>query len=292
MKKNNVKWFSIVIVLWLIIIINLIVIWILWYIVPFSKDTKWIENSSKAYYQANSWIEDVLYEIKWESVWYSTTKTLWTSSEDYWYSVISSWTLLPQVWQWNSEYDKDFNKIWIWDAIQLEVWNDDLDINNTDFVFKVPNFDWNDSTNEFLAWTGAIVNWQLSSDDNTLNAYESQVMADWVCESNETSCEIQLYNSQWRDLRGDSFTLWTFYNNNCTWDSCILKLSIINSLVLDDSNDTVIPYLEWKIDTNSPISLRYAVIETEWKSYWYKKALEIRIPQQTTNEAFDFTVFQ
>ena len=59
-----------------------------------------------------------------------------------------------------------------------------------------------------------------------------------------------------------------------------------------------VPYLEWKIDfdnDNSGINnvpLRYVIIDAAWKSYWFRKDLKIRIPQQSVIEAFDFTVFQ
>jgi hypothetical protein len=38
--------------------------------------------------------------------------------------------------------------------------------------------------------------------------------------------------------------------------------------------------------------LRHAVIETQWKTFGFRKDLDISVPQQTISEAFDFTVFQ
>lgn len=59
-----------------------------------------------------------------------------------------------------------------------------------------------------------------------------------------------------------------------------------------------LPYLEWKIVyeykgiDNRNFYFRYANIKSTWKSSIYTRDLEIKVPQQTTNEAFDFTVFQ
>jgi hypothetical protein len=55
-----------------------------------------------------------------------------------------------------------------------------------------------------------------------------------------------------------------------------------------------IPYLEYKIKLNDTykIPLRYSRIKSYGKSYGFQKHLEVKVPQQTTNEAFDFTVFQ
>jgi hypothetical protein len=34
------------------------------------------------------------------------------------------------------------------------------------------------------------------------------------------------------------------------------------------------------------------LIEASGKAYGFKKDLEVQVPQQTVNQAFDFTVFQ
>jgi len=85
-----------------------------------------------------------------------------------------------------------------------------------------------------------------------------------------------------------------FYSSNCwVWNKCTLKISIIDDLV--DSWWTKVPYLEWQADfswTTWWVALRYARLELEWKSYWFRRVLNVKIPQLTTIEAFDFTVFQ
>ena len=62
MQKNN-KWSSLLLAMWLVMITSLLAFAILEYIIPFSREIKWIENSANAYYQANSWIEEALYSV-------------------------------------------------------------------------------------------------------------------------------------------------------------------------------------------------------------------------------------
>lgn len=297
--KINKKWFSIVIVLLIVIIINLIAIWILSYIIPFSKDIKWIENSSKAYYEANSWIENVLYELKSTPVWYETWRTLNISSPiDYSYNVISTWTTLPPAWKWNSEYDSDWDIISTWNPIQLEIWYGKFDFNTTEFSFRVPDINWTDANIQTLSWTtDPIINWQISTSNNSINASWSYIKASDTCNSNQVfdNCKLNFSSYQWVDLSDNSTSnekILNFYTANCgTWSWCILKLSVINKLELN-SNNLIIPYLEWQIKSIWSVPLRYSLISSEWKSYWYKKELDIRVSQQTTSEAFDFTIFQ
>lgn len=297
--KNNNKWFSIVIALWLVLLINLIVINILEYIIPFSKDTKDIENSVVSYYQADTGIENALFYLKQNDYipWTFSSTTFTTNPISSLYNIDANWVILPKPWEWNSEYDSNWDQLAIWNPIQLEIWGDRVDFNNDEFAFRIPNLkDW---TNLTLSWTSlAIINWQISSENNTLNATGSYIIADDICMSG-ISCDnpgdFIDFNKSWIDLNNSLITSYDFYNENCSWvwSWCILKLSIINKLETDNIlNPILVPYLEWRFKFNKDIPLRYSIINTSWKAYWYKNDLKIRIPQQTTNEAFDFTVFQ
>lgn len=299
MKKNN-KWFSLPLAMWLVIIISLLAYSILEYIIPFSRDMKWVENSSVAYYHANSWIEEWLYHISIRTdEKLEESKNYTNNNVGDKYNTFSSWTLLPPIWEWNSEYDKDWNVISSWNPIQLSIWNwyitwtDDIAIK-----FRIPDFNWDWDNNDLtLNWSSfppylPIVNWQLSASNNTLNASWSIIRAnniDWT--------ELIINNFQWVDLNwsetnNEIFS--TFYSNNCnSWNDCTLKFSVVNKLETDDIDPIIIPYLEWQLTTwDNIIPLRYSKIESSWKSYWYKKDLEVKVPSQTVNEAFDFTVFQ
>lgn len=299
--KKNISGFSLVVALWLVIVMTLLAVTILEFIIPFSRNNKWIENSSAAYYQANTWIENALYAVWTWSLWYEPNKWIVLLSPiDYSYEVTAMWDILPPDWQWNSEFDDDWDKISPWNPIQMEIWDNLVQLWNLNIAFRVPNFD----NSLELSWaTLPIINWQLSAKNNTLNAFSwNYITADDICESDEYfwDCDFYLTNNsfkKWIDLNDQNWTdqeISNFYTSNCTWTSsgCILKLSIINDLQTTDWE--YIPYLEWRMEYGwwADLPLRYSIINSEWKSYWFKKSLQIKLPQKTVSEAFDFTVFQ
>lgn len=287
----NKKAFALVIAMWLTLIMWLIAYFLLEYMIPFARNTKGIENATRAYYQAETAIEDALYFVNKQRLDYSTESWSIMPSGSIWnsFSVEASWNLLPPVWKWNSEFDMDWNTISQWNPIQLDIWNwTILDWSSVQFSFRVPDLDWDwNNTNQTLSWwtVTPIINWQLVSENNSLSATGSWINADDIDWS-----AINFSAKNWKDLSDNISNFWTFYNDNC-WSTCTLKLSIINKLELE-YNNTPVPYLEWKINFNTLVPLRYTNIETSGKSYWFKKDLDVRVPQQTVNEAFDFTVFQ
>lgn len=302
MKKNN-TWFSIIIWMWLVILITLSAYVLLAYMVPFSKNVKWIENASNAYYQASSWIEQALYFVKKDRSVLTTetwsnmpTTAIWNS-----FFTTSRWTRIPLSWYWNSEFNSWFNQISQSEPIQLEVWNWMIsDWWNVKFIFRVPDLNnWASTLSLSWWWTMPVINWILSSQTDSLIASWSYISADNIWKSNcdiwsSPSCSIQLNSSTlWVKLDWTPQDFSNFYWTNCTWtNSCTLKMSVVNDLVLTPSN-TQVPYLEYKIDfwTNS-VPDRYTRINSSWKSYWFQKDIEVKVPQQTVNQAFDFTVFQ
>lgn len=308
MNKNK-KWFSLVIAMWLVIVITLLAFTILEYVVPFSRDIKWVENSSVAYYQANSWIEEGLYAVyDRNSNWtdsrteYSQNIIVWNVSHTF--DTSSSWSIIPPIWEWNSEYDKDWNTISSWNPIQLVVWDNYItNWSNVKIAFRVPDLDrtWiNDYT--LSGTTLAIVNWQLSSETNTINAsstlWNNWIIRVWdILDSDEIFDDsiLDIQFLQWIDLNWletNDEKIWKFYDDNC-WvgKSCTLKFSIVNKIETTDW--ITLPYLEWQLKTwTNVIPDRYSKITTTWKSFGFKKDITIKVPSQTVNEAFDFTVFQ
>jgi len=274
------------------VITNLLALYLLEYIIPFSRNTKWMENWTKAYYEANKWIEDVLFSMKKEDAYFETGNTMTGSNLWYYYSLTSTWTTIPITLDWTSEFDIDYNKISISNPVQLLLkWN--IIWGNVNFYFKVPQFDDSWSTILFSWWTDPIINWQLSSENETLNSSWSQIMYSDICNSSWCTSWINFSSKNWYTLTWTWKTFSDFYTDeNCTVSWCILKLSVVNELLTDDFKK--MPYLEYKIDfwTNPSIANYYAIIRTSWKSTWYRKDLKLYIPQQTTIEAFDFTVFQ
>lgn len=300
--KNNNKWFSIIIALGLVVLINLIAINILDYIIPFWKETKNIENSVVSYYQADSAVEEALFYLKKNDfkAWTEWSYSNWTVIAKN-YNITASWSVLPKAWEWNSEYDKNWDTLSIWNPIQLEIWYNNVLFTNALFAFRVPKI--NSLANLTLSWTSVlpIINWQISSQNNTLNAsswtyiFSNKSLSNLICSSSQnfTDCDLNINTFDWIDLDWNLIQIWNYYNSNCiwVWSWCILKFSIVNKI--ETPSWIKIPYLEWRFDfwTKKP-PLKYSIIETSWKSYWYKKDLKVKIPQQSTNEAFDFTVFQ
>ena len=284
--KNNKKWFSLPMAMGIVILITLLSITLLEYIVPFSRDIKSVENSSVAYYGANSWIEEWLYHLSertWESDEWNQDYS-WRVSN--YYKTYSSWSLLPPLWEWNSEYDIDWNTISAWNPIQLSIWNWYINpVTNIDIMFRVPDLD--NSWPATLSWW-SIINWQLSWLNETLNAWISIIKVSdiWLW-------SINMLGINWIDLNWVSTPFATFYNANCNTVSsrCILKFSVVNKL--ETINSILIPYLEWQLEVwTNTIPLRYTKINWWWKANWFKKELDIKVATETVNEAFDFTVFQ
>lgn len=291
MKKNN-EAFSLVIAMWLVLITSLLAFTILEFIVPFSRDIKWIENSTKSYYQANNWIERGLYFFQKRTDSQSRTElTRWyTANLDYTLSTTSSWTQIPALWKWNSTFSKDWDSLSVADPIQLIIWYwfiTNLATLNIDF--RVP-----DLNNDLIFWetldwtTSPMVNWQLSSETDVLNSISTSVF---------TADNINWWNIQFAALNGkkvsdsSTVTFSTFFStNNCNSNKCVLKISVIDDL---KSSSKIIPFLEWKITAwANSVPLRYSTVESVWKSNGFSKNLQIRVPQETVSEAFDFTVFQ
>ncbi len=296
MQNNNNKWFALIVAMFLMVITSLLALFLLEYIIPFARNTKWVENGTKAYYQANKAIEDVLYSMREEDAYFETGKIMPNTNSGYYYSLTSTWKTIPLLWDWTSEFDSDYNKISISNPVQLLLkwpitWDD------VKFYFKVPHFNDSSSTPIEFTWSTAttipIINWQLSSSGETLNSSWSQIMYSNINPSTWSLTEIKFDTTrEWYTLSWSIENFATFYSaENCENNWCILKLSIVNELLTNDSRK--IPYLEYKIDFDSTnVANYYAIINAHWKSTWYRKDLKLYIPQQTTIEAFDFTVFQ
>lgn len=205
----------------------------------------------------------------------------------YAFQTFSSGTSIPQAWYGNSEYSTGHNIISQTEPIQLEIGNNVLNLSswNISFDFQVPAF-----TGGALTLSGIntpMINWILASENDTLYASGT-----WVTESDINWWIWQIKDKDGITLSWNTPDFQSFYANNCWTNSgCILKLSVINDLVLS-SSAAKIPYLEYQISFPSSVPDRYTRIESYGKSYGFQKKLDVRVPQQTVNQAFDFTVFQ
>lgn len=300
------KWneaFAIILAMILVSIMLLVAYNLLAMIIPFSQNTKSIENATNAYYQAYGWVEESINFIAKSPVWAETGQTMSTSSTWYSYSVSAVWTSIPNPWKWNSEFDKDWNKIAPGFPVQLYFqWWNTIDWNNTKIYFRVPNIDWDYGTPETLTWwISPIINWQISGSWFTLNSsWITNMIWTWNI-NNSTSSWINftLWGQNWIDLDWTWSNFSNFYINklwNCSSLQCSLNFSIVNQLI--SSTNEQIPYLEYKIDFKNSwgsainVPEQYVDIKTEWKSYWFKKYINTKYRINTTSEAFYFTVFQ
>lgn len=306
--KINKKWFSLVIAIWLIIVISLMAYTILEYILPFSRNIKWVENSTKAYYYANSWIEKWLYYIstrknknirKDTKLETSDINNSWTATW-YLFTSYSSGTTLPGGWYWDSEFDeaKEWNRVSIWNPIQLSIWYEFLsDASNLKIYIRTPKTDILRPSlkNMNNLWENIwYLSWQLTGWTWALNSNSWSTIKSNDINGND----IKISDEEWENLSwnnkkfSDAFSEFKCNNNSV---KCILKLSVINDLQTTGLtwDWPILPYLEWKIKADSnKIPLRYSRIEARGKSYNFARDLSIRVPQETVNQAFDFAVFQ
>lgn len=294
--------------MWLVLVFTLTALFILTYMIPFSRTVNWVENSSKSYYEANNWIEEAL-RVQSQAALGASETALWSIStatrKGSVYGIKWKGSTLPPAWEWTSEFNNDWNKVAEWMPIQLEIWRKfswmmDTDLSSMVFYIKVPNLDRDDSTQEKILWgpSNMVINWQLTSPVETLNSKNSQIFANDICTSNASNlsaCTIRFTDIWFRNgktLAGVDRTFQQFYNSYCELadSACTLKMSVVNKVVTSTSKS--MPYLEWKAAFPRAVPLRYTTLESIWKSYEYQKWLKAKVQQQTVIEAFDFTVFQ
>ncbi|NDK09046.1 hypothetical protein EOM39_07460, partial [Candidatus Gracilibacteria bacterium] len=231
-------------------------------------------------------------KIEGNDPYFETGKTDTASKIGYYYSLSATGNTIPITGDGTSEYDPNYNKISISSPVQLLL-TGTIDWNNVNLYFKVPKFDDSGSVILFTGGSDPIINWQLSSDIETLNSSGTQVMNNDICNSSGCTIGISLYNTLGSTLAGTGKYFQDFYTDEkCSSSGCTLKLSIVNELLTSDNKK--IPYLEYKIElpTGTNIANYYSIIRSSGKSTGYRKDLKLYIPQQTTIEAFDFTVFQ
>ncbi|EKE29848.1 MAG: hypothetical protein ACD_2C00088G0013 [uncultured bacterium (gcode 4)] len=316
--RSRRKWSALIITIVVIMLVTIMMIYFLEKIVPISKNVKWIENSTIAYYEAQSWIEQWLLAMSWSNPALEATWGTLNVNQKYEYSLGSLTDKIPLEWEWNSDYSKidlRWNKFWPGDPIQL-VYNSNMQLDNLSIVVRVPNLDWDCSTHVWLDWTGSImVNWSINWSwmtlnsaswitANQINTYAPATWLPWNWECswawaaftfNGSGWTINIWN--WIDLNWTPKSALAFYNGSlwanwsaCNGWKCNIKFSVINNLKVSGKS---IPYLEYRLTTSAnPIPNQYATINSDWYSYWFKRHIRREMKQLTTNEALDFTVFQ
>ncbi len=300
MKKNtSITWFSIILALGLTLFFSFTWLFLLEYMVPYARNVKNIENSSNAFYQSYAWIEQGLYSNS-----LNTTATYGNQFSanggstlvNYNFSTTASGTTIPALWQWDSEYNVNKNRLSQNNGIQLLIWNGRLSPTSNSslrFNVRIPNLDNNGATTEtFLAPADDdIILWQLSSVNNTISTQSWALLDESQIQWGGWITNYLFMTKTWTDLNSVNTTFKNFYDANCTsWKECVLSISVVNAMLWP--NKSIIPYLEYSIVSSKAIPLPEAVISSTWKSRGFGKSLEVRVPQLSTNRAFDFTIFQ
>ncbi|MCP4523541.1 MAG: hypothetical protein GY828_04955 [Candidatus Gracilibacteria bacterium] len=313
MKKINNKGFSIVLAMGMSLVLSGIVLMLLEYIIPFGRNVKGVENSSAAFYNSYIGVEESLWELNQNHIGYGSTSPLPTTATGSSFTLESMTSVIPPEGKGNSEYDSDWNIIDANHPIQLSLSSDAngtkinaVNFNQTEFQFRVPVIDGATGT-----LTGApdtpYIQWILSG----LNGADAVVLngnlTELITQADIDGDIFHIGLLQGTDSSGNTCRLNEFFRKTCVTtippltdigieSKPTLKLSVINELLLTDGRN--IPYLEYRIvfkqDAATEIEVpgRYSQISTSGKSYGYKKSMEFKIPQLSTNQAFDFAVFQ
>ena len=306
--KNNKQWFSILLAMWITLVTGMIAILILEFIIPFSRNIKWVENSSAAFYQSYSGIEEAMWFISQNDLWDEDEQLfVQANPQDTAYSVESMTSIIPPAWKGNSEYDSNWNRFDNNFPIQLAITNPNIDFSNVGFTFRIPDelnnsndIKWNDASQLYLInWiiTGVSnpdnVEWNWDDIPVVLNGINDQLI-----EKGEIGSNISNFSTRnWRTIDWDTCSVKDFIDGSWACNliyniyDVTLKMSLVDQLILN--NWKSIPYLEYKINFGGDsIPGRYTQIETSGKSYGFRKNMDIKVPQQATNQAFDFAVFQ
>ncbi len=295
---NNTSWFSIVLAMWLVVILSLTGLYVIEYMVPFSKNIKWIENASQAFYESYAWVEDTLLRVYSWSIGTDYSDPL-TGNQDYGYSFVSRGLEIPTPGLWNSPYDDpnvdNFSTVSQIAPVSLAVGDNVFGggTNSLTLTLRVPDFDrsgWLDSLES--GWYSDVSLWQLSSENNSLT---SKNLINISAATKTVSLNLFATGNMWLELWdavSDTGTRFSdFYTSECwSWNACTLKISVIKPLVSPSGG--VYPFLEYRLVSSDLLPYPNTLIQSRWKSYGFTKSLDVYVPQQTTSSAFDFTVLQ
>ena len=326
MKRVDRKWSALIISVFVVLIISIIMIYLLDKLVPISRNVKGIENTNIAYYNAETGVEEALLWMSKTNPWYESGQTVWVLPASWYnYNIRALSSQTPILWEWNSWYDTNWDRLWPWQPMQRVLKNWLFNIWDMTIALKTPNTDWNCSTSIDLSWwVMPIVSWMLTWSWWTLYASwwitANDINDSWKTLVTSDECNPQFwrrflltnntwvstwlnswnqykYAWDWFNLSNSADSFANFYKNilwsDCAWYKCTLKISIINSLISTTWEN--IPYLEIRFsssDTSDKFPLQYAILDVDWYSNGFKRHINKDIKQTTTIEALDFTVFQ
>lgn len=284
MIHTKKTWFSLVLAMWIVLLLSLTGLFLMEYMVPFSRSVKWIENASQAFYESQSWVEESVLRVYSWSLWTNHSKLYW-EIQDFEFNFIWNWSTIPASWQWNW-LDDNFSRLSQNEPISLQIWWNNFHTawSSIAIEIKTPNGVWLDITpNDEIIFVQISWNW------GTLYSWSWELLK----ESEVTGSSINLLDRDGETLTWSVVTFRDYYSDiwcQNTGFECILKISLIRPLI---SNSWVsVPFLEYRISTSDDIPFQNPTVLSQWKSYWFTKTLEVFIPQEVTSSAFDFTVLQ
>ena len=285
MKNWNTHWFSIVLAMGIVLLLSLIWLYLMEYMVPFSRNVRWIENASQAFYLSYAWVEENVYKVYSGSLWSNQLSSPYAWSEWYVYAFTGSSRFIPETWQWNAQ-NSNYSRFSQSEPISLQIWNGRLTNGgeSINFQFTIPNGVWFESPT-----SDEIILVQLSWEGGSLSS------ASWaLIRESDVNTNMNLLTRNGTTLTGNSRTFrqffWDLWCANASTD-CVLKLSVIRPLVSNSWNASI-PYLQYRITSSKAIPYPNPLMTSLGKSFWFSKSLEVFIPQQATSSAFDFTVLQ
>lgn len=301
--KQNTKWFSIVIALGLTLFLSLIGLYLMEYAVPFARQVKGVENASSSYYEAYSGIEIALLDIgQKKDAWdlSSSIDKSFSWSQDFEYASLRRGQVFPMAGQWDAIYDssKMWNQMSYGKSISLLVWNGELSGWSYIRLFtRLPLYDWQGSAETLASGNTDTILWQLTTPTTT---YSSKDLFDINVDGTPTggSGYFNIWNStgiqQWESRSAPWQLFSTIYTNQCntSGQQCILSLSYIKPL--STSDNSLLPYLEYRLETTTGNNFIYPSIylSSTGRSYGYVRDLHIFYPQYSNNTAFEYAVFQ
>ncbi|NDK10134.1 hypothetical protein GW846_05155 [Candidatus Gracilibacteria bacterium] len=289
--------FSIVLALGLTVFFSFIGLYLLEYMIPYSRNVSGIENASNAFYQGYAGLEQGIYAHSLKTVTTYGNEINASGGDlniNYAYSSTSSGTIIPSTGQGDSEYDQNFNRISPDNVAQFLVGNNRISAPLTLRV-QIPDLDGVGGLNEQFNTTqnDDILVWQLSSDTASLTTLSGSLITETQIQGGSSGYSFNIWPRTGTNLDGISNeTFGSFYGSNCgSGSECVLTLSIVNPLVLIN-NQTQLSFLEYRLTSNGAIPLPATAIVSVGKSRGFAKKLEVQVPQLSTNSAFGFTIFQ
>ena len=284
-----------------------------------------IANANKAYFAAESGLEEALYELSNHLAGFETNNSFTlTNSSIYDYEIEyradGPNSNIPRSEEGNSPNDSDWNKIPYKGSYNLNLFYDQstqgnqtehdctigscVDIVNPnatsfDLYVRTPDLD-NDGNGDYtLAAADVFVTWGLTglSKTDTNKKYTLLPITDLTGNTEITGTKINGNNlvltisTRGEDLEDNESSILDFLQNG-DLHMPSLKISVVSELKENIVSSPPIPYLEFRIETNTIIPDSFATITSEGYTASTKQTIQTKIKQEGAISLFDYAIFQ